>query len=69
MDTYLLFFPLFLWFDHIVSFVCLLATPLANALFIVAAKQVQGVIVLRAESGVCCRELRVDVALAWPSVW
>lgn len=69
VDTNLSFFPLFLWFDHIMSLVSMLATLLANTFLIVAAKQVQGVVVLRAGSRVHCGELRVYVGLLWPSVW
>lgn len=69
VDPYLSFFPLFLGFDHIVSLVSMLATLLTHTLSVVVAKQVQGLIVLRAGSGLYWGQLRVHVALLWPSVW
>lgn len=69
VDPYLSFVPLFLRFDHIVSLVSMLATLLTHTLSVVAAKQVQGLIVLRAGSGLHWGQLRVHVALLWPSVW
>lgn len=67
-DSYPSLVPLFLWFDQVMALVSVLATLLANTLFILAAKEVQGAIVLRAGSELCRRQLRGRVAPLWPSV-
>lgn len=67
--TYLSLPPLFLWFEHTMSFVSILATALTHTLFIFMAKQVQRLVVLRTGSWFYCREFGVYVAMFRPTVW
>lgn len=61
--TYLSLLPLFLWFEHMVSLVSMLATHLTHALLVFMAKQVQRTVVLRAGSRFHSGKLRVHAAL------
>lgn len=67
--TYLSFFSLFLWFEHMMSLVSMLATHLTHALSVIMAKKVEGSHVLRTGSGVLCGKLWVYAALSRLSVW
>lgn len=64
--THLSLAPLLLWREHFMSLVSVLATLLANALLVVATKQVQWLVVFGTRSGLHLGQLRVDTVLLWP---